>query len=215
MNIFRASGDLLHLLSILILLFKIRRSKSCAGISLKTQLMYALVFTTRYLDIFHNLLMGQWYLFTMKLFFLVSSYWIVYLMLKPHKSTYDKEHDTLKVRYLLVPSLVLALVINQEFTPFEILWTFSLYLEAVAILPQLFLLQRTGEVEMITSDYIFTLGSYRALYLINWIYRYFTEDNYTQWIVWVSGIIQTGVYIDFFYYYIQSKRYGGKMRLPA
>ena len=30
-------------------------------------------------------------------------------------------------------------------------WAFSIYLEAVAILPQLFLLQKQGEVENLTS----------------------------------------------------------------
>ena len=32
------------------------------------------------------------------------------------------------------------------------MWAFSIYLEAVAILPQLFILQRTGEAETITTQ---------------------------------------------------------------
>ena len=52
------------------------------------------------------------------------------------------------------------------------MWSFSIFLEAVAILPQMFLLQRLGEAETITTHYIFALGAYRALYLLNWIYRY-------------------------------------------
>jgi ER lumen protein retaining receptor len=53
----------------------------------------------------------------------------------------------------------------------EILWSFSIYLEAVGILPQLFMLQRTGEAETITTHYLFALGAYRALYVPNWVYR--------------------------------------------
>lgn len=53
----------------------------------------------------------------------------------------------------------------------EILWAFSIYLEAVGILPQLFMLQRTGEAETITTHYLFALGAYRALYVPNWVYR--------------------------------------------
>ena len=53
----------------------------------------------------------------------------------------------------------------------EILWTFSIYLESVAILPQLFMVSKTGEAESITSHYLFALGSYRGLYILNWIYR--------------------------------------------
>lgn len=53
----------------------------------------------------------------------------------------------------------------------EILWSFSIYLEAVGILPQLFMLSRTGEAETITTHYLFALGAYRALYIPNWVYR--------------------------------------------
>ena len=59
--------------------------------------------------------------------------------------------------------------------PFQILWTFSIYLEAVAILPQLFMVSKTGEAESITSHYLFALGSYRALYIINWVSSSFLQ----------------------------------------
>ena len=38
----------------------------------------------------------------------------------------------------------MALLQDHE-SPFEMCWAFSIYLEAVAILPQLFLLQKLGE----------------------------------------------------------------------
>ena len=75
------------------------------------------------------------------------------------------------------PTAILALVLNHEFTFMEILWTFSIYLESVAILPQLFMVQKTGEAESITSHYLFALGSYRGLYILNWIYRYYAEGK--------------------------------------
>lgn len=65
------------------------------------------------------------------------------------------------------------------------------------------MLQQTGEAETITTHYLFALGAYRALYLFNWIYRYSTEKNYTDWIAWVAGFIQTLLYSDFFYVYYQ------------
>ena len=43
-----------HLLSIIVLLLKIHATKSCAGVSLKTQELYALIFCMRYLDLFFN-----------------------------------------------------------------------------------------------------------------------------------------------------------------
>ena len=81
------------------------------------------------------------------------------------------------------------------------LWAFSIWLESVAILPQLFMLQRTGEAETITTHYLFALGLYRALYIPNWIWRYFTENGHFDVIAVVAGLIQTVLYSDFFWIY--------------
>lgn len=56
--------------------------------------------------------------------------------------------------------------------------------------------------------------TYRGLYILNWIYRYFTEPSYRQWIVWISGVLQTGLYLDFFYYYFLAWRNNQKLSLP-
>ena len=85
--------------------------------------------------------------------------------------------------------------------PPQILWTFSIYLESVAVMPQLYMISKTGEAETITSHYLFALGTYRALYIVNWVYRYLMEDFY-DWIAIVAGIVQTLLYCDFFYLYI-------------
>ena len=46
---------------------------------------------------------------------------------------------------------------------------------------------------------------------------YATEDNYMQLIVWVAGIVQTALYLDFFYNYINAKQKGidAPIELPA
>ena len=85
--------------------------------------------------------------------------------------TQDASLDTFDLRYLLPPVAILALIFNYEFKFVEIAWSFSIWLESVAILPQLFMLQRTGQADTITTHYIAALGLYRALYIPNWLYR--------------------------------------------
>ncbi|XP_017886996.1 ER lumen protein-retaining receptor [Ceratina calcarata] len=212
MNVFRLLGDLSHLLAIIVLLLKIWKTRSCAGISGKSQILFAIVYITRYLDLITTYISA--YNMFMKIIFIATSIAIVYLMYVKFKATYDHNHDTFRIEFLLLPTLVLALLINHEFTIVEILWTFSIYLESVAILPQLFLVSKTGEAESITSHYLFALGSYRGLYLLNWIYRYYGE-NYYDLIVIVAGIVQTVLYCDFFYLYITKVLKGKKLQLPA
>ncbi|KAK4701433.1 ER lumen protein retaining receptor, partial [Phenoliferia sp. Uapishka_3] len=90
----------------------------------------------------------------MKVFFIGSAGYVVYLMKFKFKPTQDPAIDTLRLEYLLGPCAVLALIFNYRFSPSELLWAFSIYLEAVGILPQLFMLQRTGEAETITTHYL-------------------------------------------------------------
>jgi len=214
MNVFRLLGDLSHLASIFILLHKIQTTRSCRGISFKTQVLYVVVFVTRYLDLltfqFHSL-----YNTVMKLFFIGSSVYILYLMRVRFRPTNDPSIDTFRIEYLIGPCAILSLIFNYGYNWLEIPWSFSIFLESVAILPQLFMLQRTGEAETITTHYIAALGAYRALYIPNWIYRYFTEDNGVDAIAVVAGIVQSALYVDFGWVYFTKVLQGQKFELPA
>jgi len=224
-NVFRLTGDGLHCLALLVLFFKMNQTGSCAGLSLKTAYLYAIVFSCRYLDLitmwFIDLPEGTslWeytsvYNTILKVVFLSTAYAIIYLMRNQLKHTYDKENDTFRMIFCVLPCFILACFVNYYPNPQEILWTFSIYLEAVAIMPQLFLLQKTEVTDVMTWHYVFCMGMYRAFYLLNWVWRYMTQEGYSDWIVWVAGIVQTILYLDFFYYYIKCKLDGKNVALP-
>lgn len=87
-----------------------------AGISLKTQELYALVFAARYLDILTHFI--SFYNTIMKLIFLGSSFSIVWYI-RRHKivrRSYDKDQDTFRHVFLVLPCLLLALLIHEKFT---------------------------------------------------------------------------------------------------
>ncbi|KAH8781890.1 ER lumen protein retaining receptor [Hyaloscypha finlandica] len=213
MNIFRILGDLSHLISILILLHKMTQTSSCSGISFKSQALYLIVYITRYLDLFWTF-GDSLYNTVFKMLFLASSGYTIYLMTTAYKPTHDPNLDTFRVQYLLGGSAVLAVLFPYKWTLYEMTWAFSIWLESVAILPQLFLLQRTGEAETITTHYLFALGSYRALYIPNWIYRYFVESHWEPISV-LAGIVQTLLYSDFFWIYYTKVLKGKKFALPV
>ncbi|KAJ0081623.1 hypothetical protein Patl1_10439 [Pistacia atlantica] len=186
MNIFRLAGDMTHLMSILVLLLKIYATKSCSGISLKTQELYALVFLTRYLDLFTDFV--SVYNTVMKVVFIVSSLAIVWCMRVDRvvRRSYDKELDTFRHYFLIAACFALALILNEKFTFQE-------------------------KIPALLNDII----AYRSLYILNWIYRYLTEPRFSRWIACFSGIIQTALYADFFYYYFLSWKNNAKLQLPA
>jgi len=213
MNIFRLLADLSHLFSIFILLHKMRASNSCSGISFKSQALYFLVYLTRYIDLAWTFTDSAWNTI-FKIIFLGSSAYTLYVMLNDYKPTHDPNLDTFRVSYLTGGAAVLAIIFPYKYTVSEILWAFSIWLESVAILPQLFMLQRTGEAETITTHYLFALGIYRALYIPNWIYRYFAEGHFDP-IAVLAGIIQTILYSDFFWVYYTKVLQGKSFKLPV
>jgi len=87
-----------------------------------------------------------------------------------------------------------------------VLWTFSIILESLCILPQLLLLRQTTVPTVLDSFYLVTLGSYRFFYLIKWIVQSFTEDQYVDPIAVTFGIVQTALYLDFAWVYWTRQR---------
>lgn len=116
-----------------------------------------------------------------------------------YKDTWDPLVDSFRWEILITGSFALSLFINPKRSEPEfinVLWAFSIYLEAVSIIPQMFQFYITKEAENITVYYLFFLGSYRAWYIVNWIYRYHYE-NHLDWISILSGIVQTALYVCF------------------
>jgi ER lumen protein retaining receptor len=152
-----------------------------------------------------------------KVLFIASQGYILYLMTNAYKPTNDPNIDTFKVQYLLGAAAALALIWPYKYSLSEIFWAFSIWLESVAILPQLFMLQRTGEAETITTHYLFALGLYRALYIPNWIWRWATEGQgyKADYIAIIAGLIQTVLYSDFFWIYYTKVMKGKKFKLPV
>jgi len=96
---------------------------------------------------------------------------------------------------------------SKALTRGQWLWVFSQILESVCVLPQLLLLRQTTVPTVITSFYIVFLGSYRGLYLLNWILREFdTSNKKPNAISVIFGIIQTALYVDFAWVYWTRQR---------
>lgn len=220
-SLFRFAGDTVHIYSMHILLTKIRTTKSVSGLSLKTQFLYLLVFITRYLDVFYMRIstLLDVYNTIMKMAYIATQAVIVYMIRYKYFLSYDVSYDTFNVQYITVPSLLLSFLVKPRTATVtsyvvEYLYVFSVLLEAVAILPQLIQLNESGESETLTSRYIFFLGIYRFLYVLNWMVKLFFGYPISHLLL-ASGIIQTLLYLDFFIIYYQHvfvKK--GNVRLP-
>ncbi|KAI1649998.1 ER lumen protein retaining receptor-domain-containing protein [Daldinia loculata] len=207
-NIFRILGDCSHLLSKCILIFAIHRNRSAEGVSMITQAFYAVVFCTRYTDFFRET--SNWNYF-FKLFYILSSFYILIIMRWLFPRTREREISWKLGAVVLMGSLFISpfvmLIFEKRWGFFTWMYDFSLILESICVLPQLLLLRQTNVPTVIDSFYLLTLGSYRGLYILNWIWRELdVNDRKPNAVSVIFGIIQTALYVDFFWVYYTRQR---------
>ena len=209
LNVFRQAGDISHHLAWVALLALLICSRSAAGLSLRTLELYLFVFVLRYADLAWNFLSA--YNWIVKASFLTLSLVVVAAChcVPALRRTHNRKADMRPLTTLLLlvlPTFVLGHFFNLDgASTFEIAWASSLYLEAVAAVPQLVLMVREGTCRSAVSHYIFLLASYRAWYVANWVWRYEHEPGYWQPHVWVAGVVQTLLYVPFFVIYCRTK----------
>ncbi|CZT39832.1 related to endoplasmic reticulum retention receptor [Rhynchosporium secalis] len=210
MNIFRILGDVSHTLSKCILIFAIHRNQSTEGVSLITQALYCCVFISRYLDIFQ---FNTAWNTILKIFYILSSLYILFLMLRVYARTREREKAWKLGAACLAGSAIGAPLMMMMFKKSgywgfqEFMWTFSIILESTCVLPQLLLLRQTTVPTVIDSYYLLTLGSYRAFYILNWIWRELdTNDRKPDPVSIIFGIVQTAFYVDFAWVYYSRQR---------
>ena len=91
----------------------------------------------------------------------------------------------LGVLYLIVPAVAIALFLHPTLNGnwyTDVAWTIALYLEAVAILPQLLMFQKSHEkeVEPFTANFVFFTAVARLMHFVFWLSSYHElNDKYS------------------------------------
>lgn len=108
-NIFRILADCTHLSSKVILIYTIHRLRSAEGISLLTQFLYLVVFLLRYLDLFWTFTYSK-YNTSFKLFYIVSSVYTLFIMMKVFKRSREGEKEWRVAGWSLLGSFVVGVL---------------------------------------------------------------------------------------------------------
>ncbi|KAH6759725.1 ER lumen protein retaining receptor family protein [Perilla frutescens var. hirtella] len=220
-NHFFVASESIHVLGILVLIYKLTTRKSCSGLSLKTQELTAMFLAAR--SCCSLFMEGDIHTF-LDFLTLVSTLWVVYMMRFKLKSTYIADLDNMPLYYVAVPPAILAVFIHPytHHAPIgRMLWAFSVYLESVCVLPQLRMMQNTKMIEPFTANYVFALGVARFLGCAHWIIKVYDSAGTYLFLVgasyaWLPMVllaeaVQTFILADFCYYYIKSVMMNGQL----
>jgi len=197
-NIFRYVGDYLHLFGIIVLLSTIAKNRSVGGISRSTQILYFLVFVTRYLDLFDHTQTA--YLVLFKMTYIATSI-IVLVLFHQLDVTYERRNDTCNLAVIIFPCITASILLTNEYSMLEVLWTFSEFVEGFAMVPQyIFCYRERGQRDWGAGLYVMSLGGYRVFYALNWIYKKLNMPHYSDVQSWIGGVIEICFFMDFLNY---------------
>jgi len=215
-------AEMLQCLAILLLAAQVLSTGSTDGISARAVGLEALGFCCRlsstlwlngYLPVDES---GDWFYQGVDIVALAASMWLLYQILVVRGHVYQAEADTFPVVPLIVGSLVLAAMFhaNMNARPvFDALWMASLLLGSISVLPQLWMIMRTGgKVGPLMSHNIMAmlLGRMLSGYFM-WLAR---EDITCD--PWIEGLSHSilaimGAHLlhllllgDFGYYYVKA-----------
>jgi len=217
-------------LGFFLLLLKTKQHKSVAGLSSKTLEMYVLVFifrlaSTLFFDGYLPLDSSGDFVYQIAdiaSFMLVLQ--LLYCVHKTHRHTYLVEHDTLEIWRAVPACGILALAFHGNLNNslfFDVSWTFSTYVDTIAMFPQLWMLTKIGgEVDGMTSHFVASLVISRMCAFAFWFYGYeeiAPEEgvNMAGWLLITAIAVQVLASADFMFYYARAAVQGSKMVLPV
>jgi ER lumen protein retaining receptor len=226
----------IQMMSFIIILMKVVNLQNCSGISTNTLICYSLILGGRLCStLFYNGYLpsdqaGDWFYQLTEIIGLVCVLFLIFMIKNTYRETADVENDQIDFKYLVIPAFGLALLVhtslNRNFLT-DVLWTFSMYCETVAIYPQIFLFQKKGgHIESFTSHYVALQGLSRLFSLLFWWDTYSElnesiDDSYSLfhtycgYFIIASQLIQLIIMADYYYIYFKSMAKGESMNLSA
>jgi hypothetical protein len=142
--------------------------------------------------------------------------WLLRQVLVVRKQSYQAEEDSMPIAPIAFGALIAASLLHANMNGrviFDTLWMTGLFVSTFAVLPQLWLVTRTGGcVEALTSHYIAAMAVSRAmsgvfmwharfdLTCIPWIGSF----NHASWAILAAHFLQLLLLGDFAYYYVKA-----------
>lgn len=142
--------------------------------------------------------------------------WLIHQVVVVKKHSYEAEKDSLQTQPMVVGSFILAALLhgNMNSRPiFDTLWMASLFISTVSVLPQLWLVTRSGgKVEALTSHFIAATAASRALSgVFMWHARsditchpWVDGFNHAIWAILGAHVLHMILLSDFAYMYVKA-----------
>eukprot|EP01016_Furgasonia_blochmanni_P003705 TRINITY_DN11450_c0_g1_i2.p1 TRINITY_DN11450_c0_g1~~TRINITY_DN11450_c0_g1_i2.p1 ORF type:complete len:274 (-),score=36.40 TRINITY_DN11450_c0_g1_i2:98-919(-) len=201
-------GYLLQHLGSAILIRKILKQKTIEGLSNETQIIFLVGCIVRCVWVKETRLLRLWLYQIELLVSVVLSAYIVYLFRKYKDTRFTIIKNPFDYKLITLFCMVLSFIFhpgskNEYYLSMQMLVSFSMFVEACGLLPQIYLLRKIGEIEAMTGHYLFCLAMSRIFRMVFWIMMYLKGDMFAYLII--ADLLHTILLADFIYFYIKNR----------
>ncbi|XP_028130725.1 ER lumen protein-retaining receptor [Diabrotica virgifera virgifera] len=186
--------EILHTFAMCFLPVSIILKQNGADVSGKTQLLQAMVVITRYVHPYDTFGYADWTSMTKGLQIMATVFTVFILFVV--MDSYDTKSDIFTAEILVFTAMYLALHFPIKMDSYWILWQFSEYLEAVSLLPQVYLVIKIQNISMGTAVFMTFMAISKLFYIFTWLISHKTNVE-LFYVTHISAIIHVGIFISF------------------
>mmetsp|Transcript_39852 Transcript_39852/g.70070 ORF Transcript_39852/g.70070 Transcript_39852/m.70070 type:complete len:221 (-) Transcript_39852:198-860(-) len=191
--------------------FKIYKHKSIYGLSVDTQVAYFFAVVSRCVWVMETRLIETKLAYLELILSTIAASILVYLCWTYYHTTQKHSVEYLRIYAIAPAALILAFFFHpgDDWWSMQILVSFTMFLEAAGLLPQLWLMRKMHEVEPLTSHYVGLLVCARFIRMIFWGKMYFIGENFLQLLF--ADILHTLLSADYMFLWCRKLQYGGRL----
>jgi hypothetical protein len=230
-SFFLVLSSIVQTSAFVIILLKVTDRQNVSGLSANTLICYSILLFARltstlfYPGYLPNDSSGSWLYQLSDIISMLICCLLIYLLYFKYRETSDLILDNkIPFYFLVVPSYLLAMFVKSNLNNnffCDTNWAFSMYLETVAIFPQILLFTiKKGQIEKFTSHFVALCGLNRLFSLIFWWDTY-DELNHSEsffgayigYFIIGAQILQLLIMADYYYLYFKSILKGNEINM--
>jgi hypothetical protein len=230
-SFFLVLSSIVQTSAFVIILLKVTDRQNVSGLSANTLICYSILLFARltstlfYPGYLPNDSSGSWLYQLSDIISMLICCLLIYLLYFKYRETSDLILDNkIPFYFLVVPSYLLAVLVKSNLNNnffCDTNWAFSMYLETVAIFPQILLFTiKKGQIEKFTSHFVALCGLNRLFSLIFWWDTY-DELNHSEsffgayigYFIIGAQILQLLIMADYYYLYFKSILKGNEINI--
>lgn len=208
-------GYYVHFCASCLLMYKIATHKSIYGLSVDTQIGYLMAVVCRCIWVMETRLVETVFAYLELLVSTGVAFVLCYFCWKYHHTTTKHSVSYLRI-YVTAPlAMVLAFLFHpgQDWVSMQILVAFSMYMEAIAMLPQLWLMRKMHEVEPLTSHYVGLLVIARMIRMVFWVKLFILGEHFVELLI--ADMCHALFSADYLWLWLRKLRTGGRLVLSV